>query len=278
MGFHAFIGIDQTGAVVKGLPKALPLALIRLSDGAWMLETHFENKPMMIGSFCKKSLLDICNKFSVQWSSSIAVLVDCVLGLPEAVIPPAAMRGGRLDLWGLMQRTAQTPGFGRNPAEDFFKQFWNQLSSRYPKRQCEDWADANSVFISRPYQKNIQTGTFRLWKEMSREEPWLSIWPFEQREAPVLIEGYPSYSWRKLFGFDERSPALLKSLTDRLGVAWTEKELTEDQADAAILALTGFYLSQSNKLLNPLDNFKSSTKAFKEGWIAGLNQPIADAS
>src|SRR5690606_15146623 len=80
---------------------------------------------------------------------------------------------------------------------------------------------ANSVFQSRPYQKNIQTGTYRIWKDLTSGGPtrWANIWPFETErsellDAPWIFEGFPSLLWREVLGLPTRDLSRLRSAVE----------------------------------------------------------------
>jgi hypothetical protein len=274
--FATFVGIDQTGAVVGGVPKPLPAARLA-PDGS-----------LAIGKLAHADRASIVELAGTE--ADLAIVVDAVIGLPAR-----CWRGnGADDVWALLGRTHRVPGYGRAAAESFFHPFIPSSRSRadaaaaLPRRACEIAADANSVLTTRPYQKNVQTGTFRIWKDLTRDAArWVSLWPFEARRArPWLFEGYPSYVWTRVFGFARRSPARIRELAQRaatMGVRVNASRATlaavaadADLADAVALAIGAACLQTSGRLVAPYRGFgrhlASARRAgrAREGWIMGV--------
>ncbi|NDD92441.1 hypothetical protein EBZ37_10185, partial [bacterium] len=195
--FQTFIGIDQTGAILPGSHGArtrpLAWAIVHLRDK----RLHLQIPDKRLKAFDLQEI-----EKSAGDTGYTATLVDCVLGLPHEGPP-----------WSLaMRRISRLPPiFGRRPAEVFFSSLLDPART-IPSRLCEEIAQANSVFRSRPFQKNIQTGTFRIWMDMSRDPrkaEWL-IWPFTQNQGQfTLFEGYPSLLWRTLAQQKTRAPEKL---------------------------------------------------------------------
>ena len=193
-------------------------------------------------------------------------------------------------MWQLMLGTlAPMDGhtdFGMKRAEAFFAHLLEQWGVHgIPRRQCEQLCNANSVFNPRPYQKNIQTGTYRIWRDMVLGEDgkrWFSLWPFEaaQNEQPHVFEAYPTLMWRQLLGVRTRNLALLKDAVMHAckahGVEITTREWPllrrhADVADAAVLAMGGMLLQRQQALFTPVQ------PRGMEGWIAGLaTHPAAE--
>lgn len=264
-GFRCFIGIDQTGAQKGSGVKALPCAVLTQTSGQWrILSTALEKLDQ---NSLEKLWKDHCE------NSKVWIALDSVLGLPTSSWPE------RTRLWDLFSSAAQTKGYGQRVAEAFFSQFAG--SADIPKRVVEIKAGANSVFRSRPFQKNIQTGTFRSWKELGFDQKWLNLWPHDflqvNPKQPSLAEVYPTHSWRKLFGFKSRSPeqipSLLKSLEIHCDTA-SQNHFTKDAdaADACIAALTAYTICKKE---NPFSRLSKTLyqryQLDKEGWILGVD-------
>jgi hypothetical protein len=212
-----------------------------------------------------------------------------VLGLP------AVLGGWQLfdraieELRAGEERDSLAP-FGRLAAEAFFSRVLGGFgvgareSSQgvIPARECERRARANSVFRARPYQKNIQTGTYRIWREISRARAAFAIWPRDSSEDAAsrwhLFEGFPSLLWKKLFGLPSRAPQQLPALLEGLGVQVgpTQSEALSrdpDLCDAVVLAVSGWRLQHEAKLGDALLAALAPEireLALKEGWLAGL--------
>lgn len=275
MRFDTFLGVDQTGAVVGGRPRPLSAArLVRRAD-RWTLETA------LLRSASREDLLAFAD------DDAPAIALDVVLGLPAPCWRGQPPFGDAV--WELLRRTTETEGYGRLRAEAFFAAFAPPRGEPLPRRPCEIVAKANSVLATRPFQKNVQTGTFRIWKDLTRgaagHERWANLWPFDDVHAaprrPWLFEGYPSFLWTRLFGFPRRSPARFAELIGRaraLGVhvkvarsVLGEIETDADLADAAALAIGAACLDARGRLLRPFDAFASAALT-TEGWIMGVVQ------
>lgn len=236
----SFIGIDQTGAVNSfGKPKPLPSCLIE------------DNK---LSFFYLKQFSSELVNFKPE-----VVCIDCVLGLPNSV---------NISLRQAMALTQNIAGFGRSPAQHFFE---NLANGETHHRQLELQIGANSVFTVHPFQKNIQTGTFRFWKEMSVNPDWfylpaLSGEKNNRQNKIAVVEGYPSYYWKSLLKQPHRKPDLIIQILKKNypmfkmnAEAKTQLYKDANLADALVLALA------AQKYKNEI-NRRSST----EGWILGI--------
>lgn len=246
----SILGIDQTGAISKkGAPKPLAACMIvngtvafRYLDGLNLRSIH-ETFPESVGTH-----LQIC--------------VDCVLGLPSAI---------ETNWRTAVRMTSLFQGYGRKPASDFFRHLGNGSA---PRREVERICKANSIFQERPFQKNIQTGTYRLWKDLAQDLDCFYVPALENKTASnqiSLTEGYPSLSWRLLFKTKARQPESLRSLIRSQKIpfkisAHQQRQILRDPnfADAYVLALA---FAQSKK-----------TEIFRirgrEGWILGADQEL----
>lgn len=223
-----YLGIDQTGAIYqngrqKGQPKPLPSCLIEKD------QIHF---------FYLKSLSqkDIESHIDRKKFKRLLICADCVLGLPESM---------SLSWRQALSQIQNFDAFGRIPASQFFKSLGK---GKVPRRAIEIECKANSVFQEKPFQKNIQTGTFRLWKEMSKNESDFYVPALEVQKDPErlrIYEGYPSLSWKLLLSAKKRQPEALRVLLQRKGIkvkfqSEHSRLVKKDPnlADALLLALT----------------------------------------
>ncbi len=242
-----YLGIDQTGAVDgKKNPKPLPTCL--LQDGQTQL--------FYLSSFNFASLKHSAMAID---AGNLEICIDCVIGLPQQI--QVAWREA-------VARTREVEGYGRSAAAEYFRNLGKGLR---PPREVELKCRANSVFKELPFQKNIQTGTFRFWKDMANDPDWFyaPMIPNEPGSGRIPVyEGYPSLSWKLLFGVKTRQPAELGRLLEQMypDVYWNS-ELQEavhkdpNFADAFVLALTAKVLiDKPLPLANP------------EGWILGADK------
>lgn len=287
--FSTFIGIDQTGASIKNGRGAKPLPVCvghEREKGKWQVLTQKQNKPLTLPGLHPNYIKDLLESLDISSKpSKTALIVDCVLGLPQEVLPHQEVT---IDsLWKIFTEAAafklKEKEFGREVAEKFFEQIAPQ-AEKFPRRVCEVWSHSNSVFRSRPFQKNIQTGTFRFWKELGRvQDPWLHIWPYPQKtknraQIPWMFEGYPSLIWRDYLGLPHRNPRELKKSLKKLDLGaqmdtWKQVEAYPDLADACVLVWGAIHLQNLSQLLHPSRRFSFEKAAQQEGWIMGLKTP-----
>jgi hypothetical protein len=244
-----FVGVDQTGALnSQGFPRPLPACRL---EGSRFEFGHLKE-------FSKSEV----STFAANDSATL--ILDCVLGLPIEL---------KMDWRHALFLLKSENRFGRNAAEEFFLklgrgQIWH--------RDVERLAKANSLFRSRPFQRNIQTGTYRFWLEMARDPDWFSVpWLEPQRKSKFRVyEGYPSLLWRRLLAVTNRKPQEISTLTQKhFGLKWSSQQvqLVEKDcnfADALILALGGRHLLAETK----------SIRVNREGWILGVRLPVIDQS
>jgi hypothetical protein len=293
--FSIFIGIDQTGAVARGssatkpIAQSMPVAILAQFDGVWRLKLTSSKsaKPLLVHSFSKaeivRCLAEADLKIGFASSSKTALIVDCVFGLAEEAWPR-----NESSLSALFTRAAAAPGgIGLQAAADFFALILkdsghDQSKVPYPARRCEIMARANSVFRTRPYQKNIQCGTYRIWRDLgSAPEAWMQVRHFTpshavSREMPWVFEGYPSLIWRDYLQLRSRHlPSLaseIRRVASHIKIAKPDMQRmlsSPDAADAAVLAIGGKWLQNTGSLFSA--GAPSKSKWLKrEGWITGL--------
>ncbi len=260
------LGVDQCGAIhSSGNPKSLHGVVFERRESSWSFE------PIKLNALSHERISEL---------TIDALALDSVIGLPQSVWPFLEM--GPEGIWKLFRQAAQEAGYGQLASEKFFKGF---LVDRdiLPSRLCEELSGANSVFKSRPFQKNIQTGTFRSWKDLGKSEAFLNLWPFETRSTfvpsrPWLFEVYPSLIWRIFLKSPRRQPQHLKSLiqhSSRINIFgksqdWRRVETHPDLADAFV---AGYALVDclDRDLLDLFPELPRSAKTC-EGWIFGVKK------
>lgn len=261
-----FLGVDQTGAVDrKGVPKALPLVVLAFRQRQWQLSAHW------IPTLNAKVIKDITNTLvrAESLMSDWVAVVDCVFGLPQSVFPK-----DKKFRQILMQAKTST-GFGRKSAQEFFAPWTPDVGAVIPQRQVEAQVGANSVLKVFPMQKNIQTGTYRIWKDLAEDPDWFCF-PYLEKPQPGLcqmFEGYPSLSWKQLFNVKKREPQdivkhVQKRFTEVKIDSASKAKLTAnaDLADAAVLALAGYHWVGLKKQVPQV-----SPRTRQEGWILGAD-------
>ncbi len=277
--FQCFLGVDQTGAVLpSGRPKSLACTVLVRRGEEWVLyATHPSGKPLALPCFNSQFIEILLESFRQSLDANVAMMVDCVLGLPWVSWKHTGERPG--DLRSLLRLCALETEYGRGASEAFFSK-WN-VSESLPRRACELATGSNSVFQTWPYQKNIQTGTHRIWRDLTSigDEDYFSFWPFDppRRARPWVFEGYPSYYWKHLFGFRKRVPSafplVIAALREQgVSIRVCGKSAIQrdcNLADAAILSLAGLVLQERRKLFQPFEGFEWNLSARAEGWIAG---------
>lgn len=285
--FSTFLGIDQTGATdSKGLPKPLPVALVYKTSQSWKLVFSHQGKRLDIPSVTRESLLQLLHQFPHPGRdlSRTALIMDSVFGLPQAQFPLKS--GGSDSLFDIFKSASKFTylgkAYGRDTAEKFFAQFLkNHRGSLLPRRLCEEKSGANSVFLTRPFQRNIGCGTFRIWKELgAAPEKWFQVWGFDEAElhvqdGPWIFEAYPSLFWKKVLGFSSRNPKdlvrFLQTSAPR-DLDFQPRQLPllledPDLCDSVVLALSALILQEKQ---NGLWEIPSIPHLDKEGWILGL--------
>ena len=294
--FDLYFGIDQTGAAKHGglRAKPLPCAVLQvLPDNEIVLHLHssVDGSKLNLESFnqsCLQNVLTQCGlNGDLLMRDRTGIFLDCVFGLPSATWPGGP---GLQSLWNLFSGAHSFPGgYGLQPAANYFARILARsavdisetANKKYPVRNCEILANANSVFRTHPFQKNIQCGTYRIWRDLgATAHPWINIRHFTPSRAvsadlPWLFESYPSLFWRTLFGQRTRNlQNLREAVTTALPnlrlnkIDWALLAHDPDIADAAVLALGGYLLASRGAL----SQRRADRRAWlaREGWIVGL--------
>jgi len=227
--FKAVVGVDQTGAKgAKGQARPLPAALLFPKKGTWVLKA-----PLSLNDFTKKGIEQMIEHKDgrVPWKD-VLVVADCVLGLPKKIVGRASpLKILRQAMIGAGQKSE----IGLKAGEVFFEEHFKgsrHLNDLEVLREQEKFLGCLSVFKNKPFQRNVQTGTYRIWSDLGKEKDFLNfnIWPYEKNQNKAfLCEGYPAYAKKILNNFTE----------DQIkGVELVEK-LSPDHKDAAALAVLG---------------------------------------
>lgn len=262
---NRILGVDQCGAVNSAKqPKPMKAVLFERKKMLWQFSA------IELKSLSRESLL----RLNVD-----AIVLDSVIGLPHDVWPIKKKSAG--GVWNLFQKAAEAPAYGRVAGENFFKSFLKEKMDT-PSRVCEKIANANSIFTTRPFQKNIQTGSFRSWRDLGKEKKFLNLWPFETRSSfnsskPWIFEGYPSWVWKHLLETTKRSSENLKKIIATKSKVqikpakpnqWSLIERNQDSADAFVLGFLLIHMlhGKSLELFPKLPVFVLEY----EGWILGV--------
>ncbi len=138
-------------------------------------------------------------------------------------------------------------------------------------RLCDSIAKAQSVFKTTPAQRNIQTGTFRVWQDLGADTSWFSLWPSAvNSRKPQLLEGFPTLMWKEVFEFPSRKPNMISEVARKSNIQLSDiYSNSPDWADSAALAL-----GATEVLRLASDAWADlPTGAKFEGWIFGLSRP-----
>ncbi len=317
--FNFFIGLDQTGAVFHGGERAKPLPLAwvetRVDTRSSSVRPKLtaltrDGKKLRLDSFSPSALAAILTRemdrdcaHHILRSSQTAILADAVFGLPAETWPRNKPPGAATlrELFAMAaEDTRERQGYGLKAAARFFDEILAQANREsqikrsnssatnapppaFPVRAVELVANANSVFRTHPFQKNIQCGTYRFWRDLGLYgSEWIHLRYFEnardfRMDRPILFEAYPSLMWREVLKLRTRNRTqvreALKAFSDvdisEETVALIEQDA--DHADACLLALGGYWLARHGRLIAESEN--RDPKLAREGWIAGLPRP-----
>ena len=174
----AYLGVDQTGAVIKrsggSVYRPLPavIALPGNTRTIQILVASRHQKQSGLVAFEPAEIVALVEPY-FEVPRDILVLADCVFGLPSN------MRRGNASLRQLLERaathdSAASEPLGRQRSAAFFRNILKEFrpdrhgDEKWPLRRCEQLASSNSVFQELPFQKNIQSGTYRIWCDLGR--------------------------------------------------------------------------------------------------------------
>lgn len=165
MKISYIVGIDQTGAVdSKGKPKRLSVAILKLQKNGFVAQTNLTLNRLQLAEI--KDLIK--NYFPSFQNERVLICIDSVLGLPTLCKTPI-----RKLLTKARTFDHNGKAFGAQTAYQFYQSF--VANPAYPQRVAESKVNANSVFLLRPYQRNIGCGSFRTLKDLSIDSSWFSI-------------------------------------------------------------------------------------------------------
>jgi len=236
--FRAVLGVDQTGAKGKlGFAKPLPASLILDVGGSPRLCS-----PLFLSSLNKKSIEMLLAEqdFACEWHE-VLIVADCVLGLPKKVI---GNHNPLKKILNLMDKAFSSGGLGLRDGELFFSKICHplKLDDGDLLRIQEKTLNCLSVFKSKPFQRNVQTGTYRIWSDLGNGKEYLNfnIWPYQQKEKRAyLCEGYPAHAMKVV---------KLEAVKATLNID-IFSELSKDHKDATALALLGvLFFDSSNEI------------------------------
>jgi hypothetical protein len=230
----------------------------------------------------------------------LIVAIDCVMGLPTGVPCNPHWGQGRSMLLQLFLEAAHHQNqlklrgdapYGMEASRSFFRKLYpdgaqdQKRPPRPPQRWVENLLRANSVFRERPFQKNIQSGTYRIWADLGESSHLdrLHFWPFDhvarcQAGECVFVECYPSHLWRVDWDIARRNPENLISKLDQadrpLRLSPQDRQVllsSPDHCDALVNALGYINRWESNPIEPPYPDARRVLE--KEGWILGAEVP-----
>ncbi len=259
-----FLGVDQTGAIrpksrksQRGPRKSVAADQAQPLPCCWLIGCDIEFGELE--DFNSSSIQSVLGS-----RNNLSIAVDVVLGLPQS--HPQSWRSA-------MAKAARQDRLGRDAAEKFFEELAKDLPpGDSGHRRVDRKVGAMSVFQAKPYQRNVQTGTYRIWRDLGRDPDWFTAPEIEKRATGVpLYEAYPSFIWQTLLGFRRRSPEFLSSWLRSqrsLKLKWSAShqrlvEKSTDHADAFVVALA-LREAYAN------GNLPDSCECHPEGWILGV--------
>jgi len=264
------LGIDQTGARSGKRDRPLPYCLLLRQDSRGIIQPRARALRPGLESLVHENIKTLLG----QWADRPGVVaVDAVLGLPGVCgIKQTALKK-------CFENAYRSYDSGLREGERHFSSFLNHLSNESPqdrsalRRICEEKTQAQSVFVNKPAQRNIQTGTHRIWRDLGRDTSWFELWPSHRNvDCILLCEVYPSFFWRSVLGLKSRQPKKLGAIKSAFNVGGRLDAIYSTQgdwADAAIAAL-GTLACIMSKPLAQADTLPQ--EATQEGWILGLEE------
>lgn len=260
---NIYIGIDQTGALQSnGSVKALPCSIIRKTRSGLDATVNISLKNLDL-----ESVSEFINYKDLHRT---LIIVDSVLGIPYRHTTNKPLRT-------LFKEASKfkfdNKSFGAQTAHKFFNTIVrNQKFQGIPTRQAETIANANSIFRLKPFQRNIGCGTFRIWKNLSADQNWYSLWPAEKyvQNTCTIAEGYPSLLWKTFIRSKRGEHSTLidfaKKNNCKIKFSNTFRNFkSTDDMDSFVLAL---FAALNTHLIYKINSLPSVIS--KEGWIFGL--------
>jgi len=259
--YDFIIGIDQVGAVdSKGDPKPLPISILYLDqNSSWKLITKDHlNNPLELKSLNYENLFDLCIElFSIDISfCNIFISVDAVLGLPHKINRDNDNSSNFIRKY--IKQSIRQPKWGLTAGKIFFNKILKESGYRENSnllRESEVSLKANSVFKTTPFQRNIQTGTFRIWKDLaSFPLSKIFIFPYDRVDPKkphiIISEGYPTLAWKVLNNTNrtKQDYSLLKKCLPEIKNINLIKDSLPDQKDAVMLSLFVWKLLKDEKI------------------------------
>lgn len=260
--FDVIVGLDQTGASRKrGLASApLPAVVLERREEAWVV-TRIGDLPALTP--------DALEAFGVAVDGRLAIAVDACLGLPADAVPSGTT------FWDWCDAAADFSVNGRRYGRDVAEAYFRDLvPTAGGARRVDHEVGALSVLKNKPFQRNVQTGSYRVWRDLGEAKcahgRWVVRWPDARDPClPLLCEVYPSWGWRTLFQLRSRQPGALPALVEGHADVSTEVPLEQlvtspDHADAMVAAWLGVQhlVWQPTRPPHDIDR--------REGWILGV--------
>lgn len=259
-GFEVFIGIDQTGAWDRRARRAKPLPMVKIAkypkeSSRFLLSVHALSA-LTPAAFRDEGVDPL--------ETATLILVDCVFWPP----PDARPEDMSASLWHEFKKahahSSQRGALGALAAEDFFKGHHRPPGTL---REIDRQVKSQSLYSPRPFQRNIQCGTYRIWSELGSEpEPWARVWPWlgsSTRHPSWIAEGYPSRVRRSgQISWKHESLRYAPAARRRI-------QESRDFEDAALLALQAFSFGR----MDPEDLAPPPDFPAHEGWIFGVSGP-----
>ena len=253
--FDYYLGIDQTGAAVRDVPKPLFVSI-------WDNRLQKLYTKLKISSLTLPSIKKLFEELGLDIThSQLLICVDTAIGLPKA---------HSIKITDLLSRVKYFQYSHKHYGAQTAFRFYQEILGEQPitSRLAESKAGANSVFRRYPFQKNIGCGSYRVLKDLSQDSSWYQIWPFQKKTDVrfTVAEGYPTLLWRQWLKCRTRD---VKFLTQYLKVNKIAQKITLslDEADSIVLTLGAKHFVETQDSLNI--SISLAQRSY-EGWILGL--------
>jgi hypothetical protein len=242
-------GIDQTGAVLND-KAAKPLKACQL-----VVDSSDQIKDILFFDIPHLG----CWVQTLDQKQKTHIFIDCVLGLPISLNKAYSSQSLREWILKAGDFSFEDKIYGRQTSQKFFDEildFYQIKNGELPRRDVEVKLNSNSVFTIHPFQKNIQTGTFRIWKELGSVLDSIVLWPSDfylKDEFNIfLYEVYPSFFYKKLLNVKVRSAEPVLKYLEKLNLKISEKIRDQiynpDNCDALMAAIGGLDCIKNNNV------------------------------